>query len=230
MQKNRPLVSVILTSYNKRDMLKQAVCSVIAQTYQNWECIVVDDLSSDDSRDIACDFRYGHFGEQRVHSISTDLPEHETPEKLNRYAHNINLAVREYARGELITYLCDDDLYAPMRLEMMVSYLEQNPEAKIVYGKQLAYGYGKVIVRGVQPVLWSAAMKVDHSSVMHYRECFDKVGGWDESAETIRHGDAFFWRKLNEHWPFFGIDEVLDIHRFNQASVNAEQDKVAIGA
>lgn len=221
-----PLVSVILTSYNKAQMLKQAICSVVAQTYDNWECIVIDDLSGPEVKDVLA---WAIDTDEKIHWRDTILGPHETPESLNRYAYNINSAVKEYCKGQLITYLCDDDLYAPMRLEVMTAFLEQNPDAKIVYGKQLAYGYGKVIMREAPPITWHAAMRVDHSSVMHYRECFDKAGGWDEDASTIACGDAAFWRRLNEHWPFYGIDEVLDVHRFNERSVNALRDQASLG-
>jgi spore maturation protein CgeD len=222
-----PLVSVIITSYNKAEMLKQAICSVIAQTYRNWECLVVDDHSTDGAWETAAEMQ--NSIDDRIATLTTDLGPHEKPEKLNRYAHNINYAVTKFSKGELVTYLCDDDLYSPIRLQTMVSYLEQNPEAKIVCGEQLAFGYGKVIHRKVHPVIWRAAMKVDHSSVMHYRNCFDENGGWDESAESIQCGDAYFWRKLNKHWPFHGIGGILDYHRFNDQSVNAEANKKVLG-
>jgi GT2 family glycosyltransferase len=65
---------------------------------------------------------------------------------------------------------------------------------------------------------------VDHSSVMHRRECFEKVNGWDESS-PMRYGDAFFWKRLlDAGYKFNGIAVVLDVHRFNKDSVTWKED------
>ena len=79
-------------------------------------------------------------------------------------------------------------------------------------------------VRDTVGVTLNAAFQIDHSSVMHRRECFEKVGGWDESA-PMRAGDAGFWNRLNASgYAFYPIEVPMDCHRYNEQSVTWKID------
>lgn len=219
-------VSVILTSYNKQKYVKQAIYSVMAQTLRDFELLLIDDLSTDNSDRFCREFTIGH---QNVHCLNTDLPRHgEGDEGINRYAHNINLAFAK-SKGDYITYLCDDDLYLPWRLEAFAYVLDNNAPVSVVYGQQqiLQEEGGITRLAGVRDtigVTLSAAQRIDHSSVMHRRECFEKVGGWDESA-PMRFGDACFWARLNNAgYAFYPLQAPTDCHRYNPLSVTHKID------
>jgi len=232
-------VSVILTSYNRRKYLQQAVASVFAQTFQDWELLIVDDDSDDGSyyvvepflsdkiRWLRTDLKHDHDSQQAIVAEVDGHP--KVTGWLNRYAHNINLAFPQ-SKGEYITYLCDDDLYLPWRLEMMVRCMDFDPKAMVMYGKQqmLAEGAdGKLMmgkVRNTVGVTLKAAQQIDHSSVIHRRDCFEKVGGWDEAA-PMRYGDAAFFERLNKAgYAFYPIQLVMDCHRYNPSSVTWKID------
>jgi len=220
-------VSVILTTNDRTKYLRQAIGSVIAQTFQDWELLVVDD--NDDHSHFFAYFDL-NFPYKQCKILHTDLPQHGREEGyINRYCHNINLAFKQ-SKGEYITYLCDDDLYLPWRLEMMARCLDFDPKAQVMYGKQQILeesADGKLMmgkVRNTVGVTFKAAQQIDHSSVMHRRECFEKVGGWDEAA-PMRYGDAYFFDRLNKAgYAFYPIQLVMDCHRYNPSSVTWKID------
>jgi GT2 family glycosyltransferase len=165
---------------------------------------------------------YTNFSDNRIRYFSIKVPS----DVVCRFAYTINQAFRE-SKGKYITYLCHDDLYLPYRLQVMVKVMEKM-NLDIVFGDQQ-------LIDGIDPDnFWVEQVRkgstehpmgaVDHSSVMHRRECFEKVGGWDESA-PMRYGDAFFWKRLlDAGYKFNGIAVVLDVHRFNKDSVTWKED------
>jgi glycosyltransferase involved in cell wall biosynthesis len=213
-----PTVSVILTVYEAGEHLQQALDSVIGQSFTDWEALVMDDGSTDplvhtildaivDPRITVC--RYSPSEEDRAASC--------------RYATLINRAAR-YSSGKYITYLCGDDFYMPDRLERMVALLDGEQHIEVVYGAQVMIREDGIVfgVRAPGRLLTDAAFQVDLNSVMHTRESFNRVGGWDESPEW-RHADARFWRRLTgSGYLFFPVHgEPTDTKRYREQSVDA---------
>jgi glycosyltransferase involved in cell wall biosynthesis len=117
------LVSTIIPVYNRGDMLREAVSSVIAQTYRPIEVIIVDDGSTDDSAGVADSLAAENPREIRV------LHQHNTGPGLAREAG------RQAANGEFIQYLDSDDLLLPRKFELQVEGLRGNPDCGVSYGK-----------------------------------------------------------------------------------------------
>lgn len=113
----RPLVSVLMTCYNREKYIAEAIESVLASSYTNFELIVVDDVSVDKTVAIARSF------EERDSRIKVYVNENNLGDYNNR-----NRAA-SYARGEYIKYLDSDDIIYPWGLEAMVSCMEQFPNA-----------------------------------------------------------------------------------------------------
>ncbi len=105
-----PLVSIVLPTYKRAQVLPWAIRSVLAQTYANWELIVVDDNSPDDTAAVVASFT-----DPRIRYVRND-PNLKLPRALNR---GFSLA-----RGEFLTWTSDDNLYAPQALEKMVVRLQ----------------------------------------------------------------------------------------------------------
>ncbi|HEY3067960.1 MAG TPA: glycosyltransferase family A protein [Methylomirabilota bacterium] len=118
-----PLVSVVLPTRNRSTLLPRAVASVRAQIYSNWELIVVDDGSTDDTPATIERLR-GELGEDRVRS--------------SRIAHGGVCAARNHAlaqaKGSLTTYLDDDNVMHPLWLKAVVWAFSQRPEVDVLYG------------------------------------------------------------------------------------------------
>lgn len=124
----RPLVSIITIFFNAERFLEEAIESVLAQTYDNWELLLVDDGSSDRSPAIAN--RYADRDPSRIR-----LLKHAAGDNRGMSASR-NLGIAE-ARGEIIGFLDADDLYLPDKLSRQVELLGKNPEVGVVYGATL---------------------------------------------------------------------------------------------
>lgn len=113
----KPLVSVLMTAYNREEYIAEAIESVLASTYLNFELIIVDDCSADNTVDIAK--RY-EKGDNRVKVYVNEINVGQFP--------NRNTAA-EYAKGKYIKYFDSDDVLFTHALEVMVSSMEKFPEA-----------------------------------------------------------------------------------------------------
>ena len=109
-----PLISVITPTYNRADVLGRAIRSLRSQTLGRYEHIIVDDGSSDDTRDIVA-----AFGDNRIRYLA--LPE-------RRGANTARNAGLDMARAPLVTFLDSDDEYRPHRLERTVELFSRHPE------------------------------------------------------------------------------------------------------
>jgi len=113
-----PLVSIILPTFNRAETLRRAICSVRKQVYQNWELIIWDDGSTDNTKVVV-----KAFGDHRIHY-------HFAPNRGAGYARNRALA---HARGEFIAFLDSDDEWLENKLSVQVSFLREHSEIDIVF-------------------------------------------------------------------------------------------------
>ncbi|MEM7129578.1 MAG: glycosyltransferase family A protein [Chloroflexota bacterium] len=112
------LVSVIMPCYNAQDTLVLALASLISQTYKTWECVVVDDGSTDNSREII-----GQFTDQRIRCIS--LPSNQGRGVARQIALN-------HSRGEFLTMLDADDWLYPDKLERQLALFQSKPDLALI--------------------------------------------------------------------------------------------------
>lgn len=116
-----PLVSVIISAYNYGHFISQTLDSLQAQTYQDWECIVIDDGSKDDTAEVVT--RYA----EKDSRIKYTYQKNQGPSAArNNGLRNIT--------GKYVQFLDADDLIEPEKFQRQVEYLEQHPEVDIVYG------------------------------------------------------------------------------------------------
>src|SRR5690606_10833563 len=115
--KNVPLVSILMTVYNRVKYISEAIGSVMASTYQNWELIIVDDQSKDNSVAIAQSFAKKDSRIQ-VRTNTSNLGDYPNRNK-----------AASYANGKYLKYLDADDIIYPYGLEQLVFYMEQFPDA-----------------------------------------------------------------------------------------------------
>ena len=106
------LVSIIMPSWNTGRFIGESIQSVLSQTYKNWELIIVDDCSTDNTDEIVAS-----FNDERIRYFRND--------KNSGAALTRNKAMRE-ARGEWIAFLDSDDLWMPEKLEKQISFMKEN--------------------------------------------------------------------------------------------------------
>jgi glycosyltransferase involved in cell wall biosynthesis len=127
-----PLVSVVTIFLDAERFLADAVESLLAQTHEEWELLLVDDGSVDASADIARAYANRHPGRVRV------LAHEDGRNRGKSVARNLGIAA---ARGRYVAFLDADDVFLPAKLARQVRLLEAHPEASMVYGPSL-YWYG----------------------------------------------------------------------------------------
>jgi glycosyltransferase involved in cell wall biosynthesis len=115
-------ISVFITSYNQRDYLVEAIESVLNQTLQPFEIIIVDDCSTDGSQEVIEEYaqKYPDLIRSFYHEQNIGIPR------------NKSFAL-EQVQGDLVTYVDGDDRFLPRKLEMELQTLMNHPEARIVY-------------------------------------------------------------------------------------------------
>lgn len=167
---NSPLVSIVLPTYNGSRYLDQAIQSILNQTYSNWELIIVDDGSNDDtpniiSRYVAIDSRIRSIR----HPINRKLPA----------ALNTGFA---QAKGEFLTWTSNDNCYRPNALAIMVSFLEAHPDVGIVYTDYSVIDEGGNVIdyREAKPFTEIVRRNCIGPSFLYRRQVQEKVGPYSE--------------------------------------------------
>lgn len=125
MQNRSPLVSVVVPSYNHERFIEQCIDSIFAQTFNDFELIVIDDGSSDGSRDVL-------NGLKNKYDFTLVVQENMG------ISRTLNKGIQEYALGKYFTFCASDDYWLPDKLEKQVSFMEQHPDIPMCYGKAYA--------------------------------------------------------------------------------------------
>ncbi len=171
-----PFVSVIMPAYNRRDIIKKAVNSVLAQTYTNFELIIVDDGSTDGTGSILRALR-----NEKIVVIT-----HEENKGVAS-ARNTGL---KYSVGDIITYLDSDNLWEKEYLETLVGAFYKIEDADALYSGQMLYkdfGDNPYAVRFAsynKPLLHNKNY-IDMSCFAHKKEVSDVVGNFDENLSRF---------------------------------------------
>ena len=182
-------VSVLMGIYNCADTLPQAVSAIRKQTYPNWELILCDDGSTDNTYEVA-----QALAAQDERII---LLRNEKNLGLNQTLNNC-LAV---ATGDFIARMDGDDDCLPERFERQLALLEAEPAYQITSSPMILFDengdWGRTSLREFP----SCKDVVEHTSICHApvmmrRECMDAVGGYTVSKRTMRVEDVDLWIKL----------------------------------
>ena len=222
-KEKNPLVSVVIPTYNRAWVIKEAVDSVLAQDYKDFELIIVDDGSTDNTSDVLAS--YGEdvrvlFQENKGVSAAR------------------NRGVAE-ASGQLVAFLDSDDLWLPKKLSMQVEFFNKTPDALICQTEEVWIRNGirvnpkkrhkKPSGMIFEPSL--ALCLVSPSAVMIRRDVLDREGGFDETLPACEDYDL--WLRLSSRYPVYLIEIPLIIKRGghdDQLSKRAGLDKFRIKA
>ena len=189
----RPLVSVIMPTYNQTAFIGEAIHSVLVQTYSDLELIIIDNYSSDSTREVVasvCDprIRYFQFSNRGVIAASR------------------NFGVRQ-ARGEVLAFLDSDDAWLPNKLDLQLQHL-RDPATCLVSSdftvmgdvkkcnKQVAFAAGEEY-KDLRYQDLALANPIATSSVIMHTELFRQCNGFDESADFCFIEDWELWLRLS---------------------------------
>lgn len=180
-----PLVSVIIPTYNRAHTLGRALQSVLNQTYNNYEIIVIDDGSTDDTLLTLTDFPSVQYIKQDNRGVSA--------------ARNVGI---EQANGEWIALLDSDDEWIPNKLDLQISYLAANPNIKCVHGEEIWIRNGVRVNQmkkhqkggGEQFIPSLDLCLISPSAVMLEHSLFRVIGNFREDYPVCEDYDL--WLKL----------------------------------
>jgi len=198
-----PKVSVIIPTYNRAAYLAEALNSVLSQTYKDFELIVIDDGSTDNTKEIVKKFsgeiRYFYQKNQGVSA-----------------ARNVGII---NSNGEFVSFLDSDDLWEKKKLERQIDFFDKNKEAKVCYTDEVWIRKGKRVNQMKKHAKYSGDVFkkslplciISASSVMIKREVLNIVGLFDESLLVCEDYDL--WLRISKDFPVYFIPEKLIIKR-----------------
>jgi len=210
-----PSISVIMAAHNAGPYLDQAIQSVLKQTHQNFELLVIDDASTDNTRDIL-----GQYCDPRIRII-------ENSRKIGPAgARNKALAV---TTGKYIAVMDADDISLPHRFEAEIEYLEQNPEVALVGSSYYEINDTDQVQRIVNVLTDSHAIKdqllqqnwFGHSTVLIRKDALAALGGYDEIYRYSHDYDLFL--RMSEKFKLANIEEPLVCWRSHPCSISSDK-------
>lgn len=214
-----PKISVVLPTYNGAKFLSASISSLINQTEKDWELIIVNDCSKDNTLEIANNFA----AKDRRISVYTNESNKKLPASLN-----VGFAK---AQGKYLTWTSDDNLYKPDALKMMSEYLDRHPKTDMVsMNMDIIEETGEIF----QPDLYSkqqyhrcAAELLDHCNVgaafMYRRSIAQKVGDYD--TFTFCAEDYDYWCRIALQGVIDYTDDNIYQYRKNSQSLSATKQK-----
>lgn len=192
-------ISVVIPTYNRVTFLKDAIDSVLAQTFLDFELIVVDDGSTDDTPKLLSSYN----NKVRVITQTNQGPS---------AARNRGI---ETAKGEWIAFLDSDDVWKPDKLKKQVQFITDNPDTKICQTEEVWIRSGKRVNPKKKHEMHSGWIYekclplciVSPSSVMIHQDVFERIGLFDETMLACEDYDL--WLRLTPHYPVFLVREQL---------------------
>lgn len=207
MSAGSPTVSIITATYNRSAVLRYAIQSVLWQTFQDFEMLVVGDACTDDSADVVAS-----FGDPRLRwrNLAENSGNQSGP----------NNAGLDLARGKYIAYLGHDDVWRPTHLDLLVRAMQASA-ADFAYTITVCIGppgSGIRVVNGISASgQYERGLVVPPSSMMHTRELARAIGGWRDYSTLKIAPDFDFITRAFDHGARFTPVNALTVFKFNSA-------------
>lgn len=210
-----PFISIVIPTYNRADLIPKAIQSVLDQTYQDWELIIVDNFSDDDTKEVI-----ESFADHRITMLQ--LP------RTGSVAASRNFGVL-HSKGEWIAFLDSDDWWFPEKLSMVCKAIQKEPDL-IYHDLQIVSGHddekskkktkSRKLKRPIYFDLLENGNAIALSSVLLRKSTFAKVGGMNESPTFFAIEDYDTWLRIalvTER--FTRIPRVLGAYRLHDGNI-----------
>jgi glycosyltransferase involved in cell wall biosynthesis len=204
---DQPLISVIMPTYNHGRFIGEAIRSVLDQTYKNFELIVVDNHSEDNTEE-----RVRSFGDARIKYFkfrNNDV-----------IASSRNFGIKR-SSGRYIAFLDSDDMWLPFKLRSQVDCMEKNSDAGLMYTKCLVMKDGKTYRTAPCMNLYNGCVfgrmilmtNVPILTAMIRKEVVEKIGLFDEDVNLVAVEDWDYWIRLSKEYRVVSSAEPSAIYR-----------------
>ncbi|MBW2642661.1 MAG: glycosyltransferase family 2 protein [Deltaproteobacteria bacterium] len=199
----RPIVSIIVPTFNRAGMIHRAIESIKYQTFNDWELIVVDDASTDDTEEIL----------QRY--MRNDARIGYTKHAENKGGSAARNSGIKKSKGSYIALLDDDDRWHPEKLRLQYDYLQNHPETGLIYSGFCYVDYETdKIIKSVRPRyqgnVSSIILKtniIGSPTPLIRNECFQRAGLFDEKLTSCQDWDM--WIRISRFYSFAYVNECL---------------------
>jgi glycosyltransferase involved in cell wall biosynthesis len=221
-----PRVSVIVPAYNAAVYLPYAIDSVLSQTYPDWEIVIVDDGSTDNTRSVVDSYRA---------RLRERLQYIYQPNRGLSAARNVGIKA---SRGEFIAMLDADDVWLPHRLARGIAVLDADPKTGLVHARVVRIdvhgsitGQLKVVPEDlsgrIARKIYTRRAHLVCPTVMFRKSCLQAAGWFDETMQATEDRDL--WFRIALHYSVAYIDEVLAHYRLSPSSITSNLDRLLTG-
>lgn len=215
--RDNPTVSVVIPTYNRAQLIARSIKSVLSQTYQDFEIIIVDDGSTDNTEEVV-----SSFNDERIRYIRHEKNKGEAAAR--------NTGIKA-AKAEFIASQDSDDEWLPEKLAKQVNILKDaSPKVGVVYT-----GFWKIEnnKKTYIPFSWVNQKEGDiHKELLKgnfigspvtlvRKECFEKVGMFDENLFNVV--DWEMWLRVSKYYHFKYIDEPSVVAHYESDNVSSSQ-------
>lgn len=222
MDKGKPMVSMVMAVYNGGELLRETIESVLSQTIQQFEFIIVDDGSTDNTVEIV-----RSYNDPRIRLIQ--------PGRQASQGKCLNIGINA-ACSDLIARIDADDPAHPQRLEIQYKAIQSNPRTGVL-------GTGVKMLMGNGKATWDPLTKVDvqlknvsskillfnplaHSSVMIRRQAFQEAGGFDNALGS--NIDYYLWGMIiDKGWELCQLPLTLQAKRIHKAQMFENKKRIS---
>lgn len=212
----QPLISIVLPIYNGEKYMRQSIDSVISQTFTNWELLIVDDGSTDQTAAIAQEYE---CMDARIHYYKN--PHNmRLPRTLNR---GFSLA-----KGDYLTWTSDDNIYYPAALEKMYAALTEEKKEFVFASCDVIDGDGKIvecIMVNDRAVKIMAGANPVGACFLYSRKAYEATGEYDPEMTLVEDFD--YWQRISMKFPPACISEKLYAYRWHDGALTSTMRKDA---
>ncbi|RLC61459.1 MAG: hypothetical protein DRI01_08460 [Chloroflexi bacterium] len=208
----KPKVSVVMSVYNGEKYLREAIESILNQTFTDFEFLIVNDGSTDGSLEII-----QGYPDERIRVINN--------EQNIGLTRSLNKAISQ-AKGEYIARQDADDISLPERFEQQLRYFDQYPEVALLGTSVYKIDeQGRVVGRIIVPAEPGGnllrANQFSHGSTIFKREVVDRLGGYNELFRYCQ--DYEFWGRIAKHYPVRNLPQPLYKLRFHRGNIRSQK-------
>ncbi|MFC2158909.1 glycosyltransferase family 2 protein [Acidobacteriota bacterium] len=215
-----PIVSVVMPTYNHARYLSESIPSVMNQSFAEWELIIIDNFSEDDTETIVREFerqdpriRYFQYSNKGIIAASR------------------NYGIKQ-AQGDFVAFLDSDDIWLPAKLTDQMSVFETKEKTGLVYSKAVGFkDDGKLLHEMPKKVIsgkvFFRLLKdnfIGCSTVIMRKSIFDEIGHFDVSPELVSVEDYELWMRCARDHSIFGVDKVLVKYRIHSQAVSSSRE------
>ena len=216
-------VGIIIPAYNAAKYLPKAIESVIGQTFTDWQILLVNDGSTDNTREVVAPYQVQLGPKLRyIEQMNRGLPAAR------------NAAIRE-SESELLALLDADDIWLPCRLAESVKILDERPKAGIAYGlvthidsedhPTTTFQGNKSHAEGrIASQIYMRKVELPCPTVTFRRSCIEEARGFDETMRATEDRDL--WLRIAVHHEVAFIPKVVALYRVSAQSMSADPERM----